>query len=240
MDLADSYLLSLPLHAITEVYGEEGLRRRFQAEIAKFPVADRETLERALVLASDLHRDDRRVREPYLNHLLRTTIRIICYYHVTDVDVLTAAMLHDSVEDHPEELADGRPGDAVRAAALALAEQFNPRVAELVAAVTNPVYAPDRDRNEQYREHVADSLDGNPWARVIKVSDFTDNGVGVIHTTGPKVPKLAAKYLPLVPVLRDLVARPDTPLAHSVKQHILGQLNLAETRFRAILATVQA
>jgi len=230
MEISDGYLLSLPLHAVTEVYGEAGLRQRFGAEIRKLPPADQETLETALALASDLHRDDRRVREPYLNHLLRTTIRIICYYHVTDVDVLTAAMLHDSVEDHPAELADGRPGDATRAAGLALAERFNPRVASLVAAVTNPEYDPDRDRDEQYREHVAESLERNPWARVIKVSDFTDNGVGVIHTTGPKVPRLAAKYLPLIPVLRDLTARPDTPLADTVKQHILGQLNLAETR----------
>ena len=68
-----------------------------------------------------------------------------------------------------------------------LAAEFGPRVAELVAAVTNPEYAPDRDTHEQYREHVADSLRRNPWARVIKASDFTDNGVGLIHTTGPRL-----------------------------------------------------
>ena len=28
----------------------------------------------------------------------------------------------------------------------------------------------------------------SPWARVIKASDFTDNAVGIIHTTGPKLP----------------------------------------------------
>jgi hypothetical protein len=44
----------------------------------------------------------------------------------------------------------------------------------LVAAVTNPVYAPGRDEHEQYREHVAASLLVSPWARVIKASDFTD------------------------------------------------------------------
>jgi hypothetical protein len=43
-----------------------------------------------------------------------------------------------------------------------------------VAAVTNPVYEPGRDEHEQYREHVTASLRGSPWARVIKVSDFTD------------------------------------------------------------------
>jgi hypothetical protein len=42
--------------------------------------------------------------------------------------------------------------------------------------------------------------------RVTKTSDFT--GVGLIHTTGPKLDRLAAKYAPLVPILGDLIARP--------------------------------
>ena len=91
-------------------------------------------------------------------------------------------------------------------------------------------------RYEQYRDHVTESLDGNPWARVIKLSDFTDNGVGVIHTTGPKVRSAATKYAPLVPVLRELAGRADTPLADDVKAHIADQLDLAEQRFSAILA----
>jgi hypothetical protein len=48
------------------------------------------------------------------------------------------------------------------------------------------------------------------------------------------VPRLARKYAPLVPVLADLVARPDTPLAPSVKAHILGQFVTAQERFAAI------
>jgi len=228
------YLMTMPLHAITEVYGEEGLRQRFAAQISQLPAPARQTLDEALVLASDLHRDDRRVREPYVNHLLRTTIRIVCYYHVTDVDVLTAALLHDAIEDHPAELA-GTPGGTGLDARDVVARLFNPRVAELVWAVTNPDYDPQREEHQQYRDHVTESLETNPWARVIKVSDFTDNGVGLVHTTGPKLSRLAAKYRPLVPILQALVARPDTPLADTVKQHIQGQLNLAETRFRAIL-----
>jgi hypothetical protein len=31
------------------------------------------------------------------------------------------------------------------------------------------------------------------WARVIKVSDFTHNAVGLLHTTGPKLRSLARK-----------------------------------------------
>ena len=117
----------------------------------------------------------------------------------------------------------------------ALADRFNPRVAELVRAVTNPERAPDRDWYEQYREHVIESLEANPWARVIKVSDFTDNGVGVLYSLPGKQVKAATKYAPLVPALRELIGRPDTPLDDGVKAHILEQLDSAQQRFEAIL-----
>jgi hypothetical protein len=224
-------LATMPLHAITSTYGEEGLRERFALEIASWPEADRARLERALDLAARLHAGDRRDREPYLNHLLRVAIRIISHYGVHDPDVICAALLHDTVEDHPDELAalGGQEG-----ALAVLAAEFGPRVAELVAAVTNPSYALDRDAHDQYREHVAESLAASPWARVIKASDFTDNGVGLIHTTGPRLLTLAAKYAPLVPVLRDLIARPDTPLGAAAKEHILAQLDRADERFAAL------
>jgi (p)ppGpp synthase/HD superfamily hydrolase len=237
--MATRMLLSMPLHAITEVYGEAGLRDRFALELEEFAPADRARLSEALDLAARLHADDRRVREPYLNHLLRVALRIMRYYAVRDVDVLTAALLHDAVEDHPAELAGLDPGgsheELTEAAITELARRFNPRVAELVRSVTNPEYDPERDRDEQYRMHVAESLERDPWARVIKVSDFTDNGVGVIHTTYDKAYRSATKYRPLVPTLRELVGRPDTPLSTPAREHILDQLDLAEERFAAIL-----
>src|SRR5438093_720909 len=111
--IAPRVLMSMPLHAVTEMYGESGLRQRFAAELAR---------------------------------------------------------------------------------------RYTPRVADLVRAVTNPAHEPGRDRFEQYREHVAESLEANPWARVIKVSDFTDNGVGLIHTDPSRHVRLATKYAPLVPI----------------------------------------
>ena len=233
MDTGERRLVAtMPLHAITSTYGEEGLRARFAAEIETGPGEDRRRLNQALELAARLHAGDRREREPYVNHLLRVAIRIMSHYGVRDTDVIIAALLHDAVEDHAAELA---PGGRQQDALAVLAAEFGPRVAELVAAVTNPDYAPDRDTNEQYRQHVADSLRRNPWARVIKASDFTDNGAGLIHTTGPRVRTLAGKYAPLVPVLRELIALPDTPLDAAARQRIQAQLDRAADRFAAIL-----
>ena len=226
-------VMVMPLHVVTAMYGEAGLRARFAAEIARLPdPAGRERAERALGLAGQLHAADRRQREPYVNHLLRVALRIIRHYGVNDPDVICAALLHDAVEDHPDGLAPGG-----RAAAVAvLAEEFGPRVAGLVDAVTNPEWEPGRDRHEQYRAHVAESLAANPWARVIKASDFTDNGVGLIHTSGPRTARLARKYAPLIPVLADLIARPDTPLSPQAKARILSQLVTAQERLAAITA----
>jgi len=233
MDTGQRRLVAtMPLHTITSTYGEQGLRERFAMEIVSFPEQDKQRLNQALDLAARLHAADRRGREPYLNHLLRVAIRIMSHYGVRDTDVICAALLHDAVEDHAAELA----GLDDQAAALAvLAGQFGPRVAELVGAVSNPPYAPDRDAHEQYREHVAESLRRHPWARVIKASDFTDNGAALIHTSGPRLPKLAGKYAPLVPILRELISLTDTPLSPEAKQHILTQLDRAEERFAAVL-----
>jgi transcriptional regulator with XRE-family HTH domain len=222
----------MPLHAITAIHGEQGLRARFAAEIARLPdPAERERAGRALQLAGRLHAADRRQREPYVNHLLRVAVRIMSPHHygVGDPDVICAALLHDAVEDHADGLAAGGRDSAV----AALAADFGARTAGLVEAVTNPEWEPG-DRDEQYRAHVAASLAASPWARVIKASDFTDNGVGLHHTTGPKAARLARKYAPLVPVLADLTARPDTPLSLRAKALILGQLCNAQERFAVI------
>jgi hypothetical protein len=145
--------------------------------------------------------------------------------------VACAALLHDAVEDHAVGLA---PAGTRQAALAVLAGRFGGRTAALVAAVTNPGWASGRDKHEQYREHVLASLAACPWARVIKASDFTDNAVGIIHLTGPKLARLAGKYAPLVPALRELILRPDTPLEADVKDMIAGQLDTARERFAAI------
>ncbi len=232
MDTGERGLLAaMPLHAITASRGEAGLRERFAIETEGMPAAARARISRALMLAGRLHAADRRQREPYVNHLLRVAIRIISYYRVRDPDVICAALLHDAVEDHAAELGGGGQAEAL----AVLAQSFGERVADLVAAVTNPAGEPAGDPHECYRAHVARSLEHAPWARVIKVSDFTDNGVGLIHTTGPRLQRLARKYAPLVPVLTELISRPDTPLDDDVKARIASQLRLAGERFAALL-----
>jgi len=84
--------------------------------------------------------------------------------------VACAALLHDTVKDHADEIGPDGQG----AALAVLAVQFGKPTAELVAAVTNPPWESGRDKHEQDRAHVAKSLHTQPWARVVKVSDLTD------------------------------------------------------------------
>src|SRR4051812_36092991 len=232
-------LLVMPLHAVTEIHGEPGLRRRLALELDRLPAGDRRVVAGAAGWAAGLPARQRRTREPYLNHLLRVTLRILCYYRVSDPEVLIAVLLHDAVEDQPWAVTgvpDGT-GPPPRDRALAvLTDRYGTRVARLVAAVTNPDFPAGADRTRLYLDHLGTALAAEPWARVLKLSDFTDNGVGIIHTVGPKVHRSARKYTGAVPVLRDLLDRPDTPLPAEVKDHIHRQLDLAEARFAAILA----
>lgn len=238
-------LLTMKIHVVDSNWSTEGLRAMLAAVLASFDAADQDTILRAERLASRLHaRDLRTGGRPYVNHLLRVAIRVAHYYHVRDVDALTAALLHDAVEDHPDELAD-LATDAERAegqteAALAvLGRAFSPRMSMLVRAVTNPEIDKTltlEERQELYRVHVAESLEREPWARVIKLSDFTDNGVGIMWTlTHAKAKRLAAKYAPLLPQMLDFAQRADTPLDFEAKSRIVGQLKNAEKNFAAIL-----
>jgi hypothetical protein len=61
-------LATMPLHAITAVYGEDGLRERLLIEARRFPGAQRDRIDAALALMSRLHERDRRQREPYSSH----------------------------------------------------------------------------------------------------------------------------------------------------------------------------
>lgn len=238
-------LLTMKIHVVDSNWSSEGLRAMLASVIANFEDEEREAIVRAERIASRLHADDTRSGgRPYVNHLLRVAIRIAHYYHVRDVDVLTAALLHDAVEDHPGELADlasnGERALGQADAALAVLDHaFSSRMARFVRAVSNPDIDKTltlEERHELYRIHVVESLEAEPWARVIKLSDFTDNGVGIMWTVTPaKAKSLAAKYAPLVPQLIEFTRREDTPLGVEAKAHIVRQLKNGEEYFAAIL-----
>src|SRR3954462_1956275 len=93
-------------------------------------------LLKALAFAAHKHRDQRRKdaeASPYINHPIALADVLVNEGGVTDVEVLVAALLHDTVEDTattPEELE----------------RAFGPRVARIVAEVTDDTALPKAER----------------------------------------------------------------------------------------------
>ena len=79
MTIPSAQLRVMPLHAVTEVYGEAGLRRRLTLELDRLPATHRDEVACAARWAATLHADQHRSREPYLNHPLRVTLRMLCH-----------------------------------------------------------------------------------------------------------------------------------------------------------------
>ncbi len=236
-------LADMPLHTITEELGTAGLLERFDIEIATLDEETQEQLDKALSLACELHIEQMRTTEPYINHLLRVCMRTKIYYEITDPDILVATLLHDSVEDHATDIIGddlGRDEENQKAALEVISALFNPRVAEIVSGVTNPEFSDERDIMEaQYLEHLEDLMEnGDPGSVIVKLSDFTDNATGIHYSSGPKLKKWANKYLPIVPIMQHGLLREDLPISDEVKELIHKQLDLTSERLENILEQV--
>jgi (p)ppGpp synthase/HD superfamily hydrolase len=108
-----------------------------------------ERFERALVYATDLHREQRRKGSgvPYVAHLLAVCALTLEYGG--DEDEAIAALLHDAIEDQ---------GGAVARAEIL--RQFGERVTEIVEGCTDTDESPKppwRARKEEYIRHVREA-----------------------------------------------------------------------------------
>lgn len=118
--------------------------------------------------SADRHRDQRRkgVRDtPYINHPLEVAERIVRVGGVDDLDVLIAAVLHDTVEDTETTIQE-------------IEDHFGATVAGLVLEVTDDRTLTWQQRKRQEIDH-APKL--TPGAKLIKLSDKTSNVADTAH-----------------------------------------------------------
>ena len=99
---------------------------------------------------------------PYLEHLLEALEALVVGAGVTDPDVLSAAVLHDVVEDTPVSTDE-------------LAARFGPRIAELVGWVTIPEAGQGEDRAEVKRASLARLAAAPRDAILVKLADRLSN-----------------------------------------------------------------
>jgi GTP diphosphokinase / guanosine-3',5'-bis(diphosphate) 3'-diphosphatase len=115
-------------------------------------------LLKALAFAAHKHRDQRRkdpAASPYINHPIALADVLVNEGGVTDVEVLCAALLHDTVED-----TDTTPQE--------LEENFGPRIARIVAEVTDDKDLSKAERKRLQVEHAAQL---SPEAKLVKLAD---------------------------------------------------------------------
>lgn len=226
---------TLTVAEVGEIHGEAGLRDYLVSEFERFAEADRRLMGGALELATTLHQEDRRAREPYMNHILRVALRTVRDYEEDDPAVIIAALLHDTVEDHFRELADLEEShDVTDADAQAIAIQklglmFGYGVAGMVDALTIPAELKQLPKDEyrgEYRSHVISSLRANPKCRIVKVGDVDDNTGDLHQLPAKKARHIALKQLPMLPMLAELIMLDDTPLTETARMRALHRLDV--------------
>lgn len=116
----------------------------------------------ALAFAAEKHRDQRRKdpeASPYVNHPIALA-RILAHEGgIDEASVLAAALLHDTVEDTETTVEE-------------LKRRFGPRVASLVAEVTDDKTLPAPVRKRLQVEHAGQLSHG---ARLVKLADKIAN-----------------------------------------------------------------
>jgi (p)ppGpp synthase/HD superfamily hydrolase len=119
-------------------------------------------LTRAYHFAALKHVDQRRkgeAAEPYMNHLTEVAELVGMATNGQDIDVIIAAVLHDTVEDTNATLDE-------------LTNAFGQRVSDLVAEVTDDKSLPKATRKLLQIEHAGQA---SPGAKIIKLADKTSN-----------------------------------------------------------------
>jgi len=214
-------------------------------ELGRVGLEGNDMIQRALALGFDFHAEDRRTHEPYNYHLARVTLRLLMDLNVDDAATLTAAPLHDIIEDHPLELAElgfeeVPPCDEHiqrRMAHVVLGELFTPRIADIVLEVSNPILPPDSDKVAAYKRHTELLiLRGSPEAVALKLADFMDNSEDVPGENPHKRSKLDSKQTSVYGVHAAGLAREDHLVVGDAREQALTALSHRHLRALARLA----
>ncbi len=96
---------------------------------------------------------------PYIAHPFRVCLIVRHVFGIDDPSHLTAALLHDTIEDTTTDFDD-------------LAERFGPTIADSVAALSKDTRLPDDEREAAY---MAILRTAPPAVKIAKLADIYDN-----------------------------------------------------------------
>jgi (p)ppGpp synthase/HD superfamily hydrolase len=242
-----------------KTYESEELASVMMSLAQKHPTMKSKRIREAMLLASDLHKTDTRAnrahhdRTPYIEHPLRNTIRIF-RYGCEKEHIIIGSLLHDTVEDHPFEIAreyaKKEPANEAEAREISysyIEKKFGKKVSNMVRGMSNPIsedkYAPAAVKNLEYSNHVAEAIE-DPDVLIGKTSDFTDNALSLHHTekgmTSISLYKKATKYLGVIDVLEARWKRAyhegDVPVPKSTIEALIRQMQTGRQKLLEIQA----
>lgn len=189
----------MPLVKVGIIHGTEGLRKRLHVNLEKAHLEKSELIQSSVKLGTELHVRNRRTYEPYNNHLLRVAIRLIEQAGITDEQMIAAAPLHDSLEDHSGELVQRYLGMAApldpedrrlygyEALRLFAEEHGAEDLPSIVWDVSTPLRPAGASKIQWYLSYIGKLMDSShPKSRVVKHADFLDNVDAPIDREDPK------------------------------------------------------
>jgi (p)ppGpp synthase/HD superfamily hydrolase len=136
------------------------------------PATDPNTLLfSAIAFAAQSHRHQVRKdgQTPYVSHVFRVAMVLRQVFGIDDSKILTAAVLHDTIEDTPTDYDD-------------IAERFGSDIADWVATLTKDMRQPEPQREAAYMQQ----LSAAGWqVRVCKLADMYDNLGDLMHLPPP-------------------------------------------------------
>ena len=174
--------------------------------------------EEALEFATKAHAAQQRkyTKEPYVEHVKRVAATVKTVPHTPEM--VSAAYLHDVVEDTPVEI------DEIR-------QRFGEKVASLVHELTDEFVKENyRDLNRRQRKakEVERQAQMSPEAKTIKLADVIDNTIDIVRNDKG----FARKYVPEMEALTRVLKEGDSELyARAVNEVQKGKEILRKGRF---------
>ena len=242
-----------------KTYESEEMASVLMSLVHKVPSIRPKKIREAILLASDLHKTDTRAnrakhdRTPYIEHPLRNTIRIF-RYGCEEEHIIIGSLLHDTVEDHPYEIAreyaKQEPSSEEEAREISYAyieKRFGKKTAKMVRGMSNPIsenkHAPADQKNREYAEHVSEAIT-EADVLIGKTSDFTDNALSLHHTergmTSVSIHKKCTKYLLVIDKLearwREAYFKGDVPVPKSTVESLIRQMQTGKVKLLELQA----
>lgn len=146
-------------------------------------------------------------RTPYVAHVFRVAMTVRDVFGCDDPVAITAALLHDTIEDTGTDFDD-------------IEEHFGRPVAECVAALTKNATLPESERETDYDRR----LGAGPWqARLVKLADTHDNFLDASTSAQVESSRIRARCERAIALARpDAHDHPEVAWAIEVITHLIA------------------